>query len=1746
MAGLRFLPWVRDGVVRALADEDPLSGALSRQRGEVRLTVEVAASGADPETISVGTDAAVHGPGDVTALDPRQVIRCFPEPNAQGVDVSLFAAVDFDAPELPWQFTPARPDAQGRLRPWLVLVVVPENAPGVEFRTPAGALPRLTAPVAELPDLDESWAWAHAQLLLEHDAEDPADVIAGHPERTLSRLVCPRRLEPGVGYLAAVVPAFDAGCRAGLGQPPLEGRVLRPAWGTPSSPDAFGDSGSGSGAESESGSESESASGTGSGSGSESESQSGSESGSESVTLPVLHHWRFATGVGGDFESLVRRLRGRPLPESVGLRRVDLNTAGSGLPVGEPGVDGVSVLGFEGAVASPAMRRTEWAADPQASWQAVMETLLSNHDAWLTPPVYGIGHAQEVRLPEAGAPPQWLRELNLDPRYRAAAALGTAVVQRHQEDLAAAAWQRAAELVDINAQLMQGQLARDAAAELYGKRIDPARPGRAFSDGELLALTRPVHEDGSTADADLNGNAGVAATTSSSLRRLTRPRGPLARRLDAPPTADPAAWLAEGRSAIPAAALPDGGMGFGDVSREPLDNYGPDRLGNPSAAWSSVAATTARPEKELGNAGPAAEPDGAGAAPESDTAQPEIGPHPSTPPNALAGVAADEPMTAVGSSGGDLLDNDRFFLRSQDGRLFERRRLAGTWTWRDHGRPNATSPVITSATAVPPDRVYVRTGNNLLWERSWDGDRWRWVGCGAPPGGLASRPVAAGGSVFVLGGDGGLHVFETATRIWRALGKPGELAPYEKLFATPRPIDATSIRVATSQNRLFVCSRPDPYGAPVWFPANSTQVLTGSPSAVHRLNRFFYLTPGGNLGRQAGDAWVDHGRPLPDHRVVSVGMDSVEVFQDGSPGVNVLVSTPTGQLEVASLGEWDEDLPDGRSRVRWSWSQTRWQHPAGLAPRRIGPVIGDSHTGEETFMVTADGRLTCRVGTDWQDHGVPLDPRGSGPMESAAVTRPELLPGTGLFSSFLTAHLLGQSNPDRSRLWIGSAHDPDLEGRPDSLSPPREALALDFRARALGVAVGHVTGGLRPDLVVLTIRQPTAGAPCVAEYRIGRALDEEGVPTGGWLGPFRLPDPLHPNARGADLTLADLDGDGRLELVLAYGVSGPDRDRNRVYYRIGWGLDADGQAARGWTDSVPTPWTFSAIDGVGVDVVAMGAEQTPHLVVLADGQDGAARVCRYGVGRGVNRRGQVVGGWHGPFTVADGSAGPSAATGMAVTDLTGTSAPDLVVYRITGSAAAGHTGTFRIGFDLDAGTGVARWSDPYEPHRIPPGAEVSGAGLAVAELRAALAELRAKTAANFAAAAAPHQAHLLSVFGSSQDDSQDEVQLGSAAERIRARLDPQQTIPARVLESIEVGGRPLAGALALGAVSRPSATGGASTAGSASTASTASTPGEAIRASGAGAPSRDSGDSLRRLLAGLTFDVPAYELLRGLAQEHVAPGLPAVAPETMTALAANARFIEAFMVGLNHETSRELLWREFPADPRQTWFRQFWDVRNARSADRPLTDLPPFSDDVWRSGSLGSHLTSVGAPGEDALILVVRGEVLRRYPSTVVTMRQAVWTSETGRDPVGQDLPPIFSGWLSPDLLLFGFPLTAAVARGATSRTAGDAGRFFVLREQPTAPRFGLDLPPEDWTSEPFEGTHWDQLHWGHLPDGARFLSPYAPGLGRNPDGSPAGRRLDGAEYGRNAADMARVALQRPVLIARHASDVLPAMEATR
>ena len=86
------------------------------------------------------------------------------------------------------------------------------------------------------------------------------------------------------------------------------------------------------------------------------------------------------------------------------------------------------------------------------------------------------------------------------------------------------------------------------------------------------------------------------------------------------------------------------------------------------------------------------------------------------------------------------------------------------------------------------------------------------------------------------------------------------------------------------------------------------------------------------------------------------------------------------------------------------------------------------------------------------------------------------------------------------------------------------------------------------------------------------------------------------------------------------------------------------------------------------------------------------------------------------------------------------------------------------------------------------------------------------------------------------------------------------------------------------------------------------------------------GDPLEPIMDAPEFPQPMYEALRDLSQDFLFPGLEHVPQNTVALLETNPKFVESFLVGLNAEMSRELLWRNYPTDQRGTYFRQFWDT----------------------------------------------------------------------------------------------------------------------------------------------------------------------------------------------------------------------------
>src|SRR5439155_8672754 len=106
-------------------------------------------------------DLRLAGPGEVTGLDSRLILRTDPRPGETSHPPHLFVTLELDRPELPWLFTPAAASG-GKLRPWLGLVVVRQVEQNTITSDVTRPLPTLHVDdVAELPHPADAWAWAH-------------------------------------------------------------------------------------------------------------------------------------------------------------------------------------------------------------------------------------------------------------------------------------------------------------------------------------------------------------------------------------------------------------------------------------------------------------------------------------------------------------------------------------------------------------------------------------------------------------------------------------------------------------------------------------------------------------------------------------------------------------------------------------------------------------------------------------------------------------------------------------------------------------------------------------------------------------------------------------------------------------------------------------------------------------------------------------------------------------------------------------------------------------------------------------------------------------------------------------------------------------------------------------------------------------------------------------------------------------------------------------------------------------------------------------------------------------------------------------------------------------------------------------------------------------------------------------------------------------------------------------------------
>ena len=184
-----------------------------------------------------------------------------------------------------------------------------------------------------------------------------------------------------------------------------------------------------------------------------------------------------------------------------------------------------------------------------------------------------------------------------------------------------------------------------------------------------------------------------------------------------------------------------------------------------------------------------------------------------------------------------------------------------------------------------------------------------------------------------------------------------------------------------------------------------------------------------------------------------------------------------------------------------------------------------------------------------------------------------------------------------------------------------------------------------------------------------------------------------------------------------------------------------------------------------------------------------------------------------------------------------------------------------------------------------------------------------------------------------------------------------------------------------------------------------------------------------------------------------------------------------------------------------------------------LPQLPPIRE--WSpAAGLGGNF---GAGAH--VVLLIRGELLHRYPDALIYAVRAKSTKALGTE----EKLPLFRGRIDPDITFLGFDLTEAQARG----TATDPGWFFVIQEQPTEPRFGMDVA--NFAKPLPDLATWNDLSWRHLANTEAALKALSHASTKMtlPD------LVDKAQWGRNSAHQAYITLQRPVRIAIHAKEMI-------
>lgn len=497
-----FIPWLKQGLGLSNEFSDTLGQgpfpASGIARGRITATLNYTADG-------VGTDLTgkqfdLFGPGDVVGVKDEAIINKYPAPNALTAEPNYLPYIEFYDEDFPWRYTPAVADSatSQRLTPWLALIALTDEEfqeqenfllPAIKVKTTNTAGDPIPLALPEKPE-ETLWAWSHVQISDSVDTSSSAlfedainNVRKNNPDAVISRVMCARKSEPNTTYHLFLVPTYENGRKAGLGEVP-DADVMEMAWD------------------------------------------------SSEVILPYYQRWSYTTSESEDFESLISQLAPITMDPQAGVRDFDIRTVQAAFPnsldydILDPSNSNTDTdrLGLMGALKSPTTAASGWLdTAEEAEFKDELTEYLNKgaerinvvdgaevHPVVL-PPMYGQWHAKENQIP-TGGPNGWFKDVNLDLSNRASAGLGTDVVIDNQEAMMDHAWEQVGDVIRANEAMNRAVLSKEVAKRYYTKHLQSMDAEKVFKLTKSVAKkiipdggTKTVYKD--ISDSNLpNGN----------------------------------------------------------------------------------------------------------------------------------------------------------------------------------------------------------------------------------------------------------------------------------------------------------------------------------------------------------------------------------------------------------------------------------------------------------------------------------------------------------------------------------------------------------------------------------------------------------------------------------------------------------------------------------------------------------------------------------------------------------------------------------------------------------------------------------------------------------------------------------------------------------------------------------------------------------------------------------------------------------------------------------------------------------------------------------------------------------------------------------------------------------------------------------------------------------------------------------------------------------------------------------------